>query len=73
MAKRSRAKKQHYNWCNFGEHFLEEGQRAKHVHPIPVCDVYPDGGFGGDGATACSECYPRIKTLQIEQGILLVQ
>lgn len=72
MAKRSRARKQHYNWCNFGEHFLEEGQRPIHVHPVPVCEAFPDGGRGGDGATVCSECHPEIERLQVEQGILIV-
>ncbi len=73
MAKRKmNPQKKHHNWCNFGEHYLEEGQRSRHVHPIPVCEAFPDGGFHGDGAAACYKCYPEIKKLQIEQGILLI-
>ena len=74
MAKRRSRHKQHYNWCDFGKHALEDGQRGRHVHPIPVCEAFPNGpDHPGDGASACPECYPGIEKLQIEQGILLVQ
>ncbi len=73
MAKRRSRHKQHYNWCNFGEHVIEEGESGRHIHPIPACEAFPDGGTGGDGASCCYDCYPEIKKLQIAQGILLVQ
>lgn len=69
--KRSPNKKWH-NWCDFGEHYIEEDQSRKHVYPIPVCDAFPDGGWNGEGATACNECYPAIYDLQVEQEIMLV-
>jgi hypothetical protein len=72
MVKKHSLRKKHHNWCDFGEHNLEDGQRPYHVHPIPACEAFPDGGLGGDGGTACDRCYPEIKRLQIEQGILLV-
>ncbi len=72
MAKRKmNPRKKHFNWCDFGEHFLEDGQRPRHVHPIPVCEAFPDGGWAGDGATACDRCYPEIERLQVEQKILI--
>ena len=72
MAKRKVGHKR-YNWCGFGKHDILDGQSRRHVHPIPACEAFPDGGTGGDGATACGECYPEIERLQIAQGILLVQ
>ena len=72
MAKRNPNKKW-YNWCDFGEHYILDGKSHRHVYPIPVCDAYPDGGWNGEGGTACGECYPAIFDLQVEQGIMLTE
>ena len=74
MARRKRKPMhKHWNWCDFGEHSITEETAAGryHVHPIPACDAFPDGGVGGDGGTACGKCYPEIYKLQVEQGIML--
>lgn len=69
----AKPKKKHHNWCDFGEHYIHAGSYKRHVHPIPVCEAYPDGGLGGEGATACGKCYANIEAAQIAQGILLVE
>jgi len=62
-----------YNWCDFGEHYIEEGQPHKHVYPIPDCDAYPYGpDHDGDGATACGKHYPSILKLQVAQKLVVV-
>ncbi len=65
--------KKWHNWCDFGEHYIEEGQPRKHVFPIPDCDAYPNGpNYDGDGATSCGKCYPAIYKAQVDQGIVIV-
>ncbi len=72
MANRN-PKKKWYNWCNFGEHYLEEGEGMRHVYPIPDCDAYPNGpDFDGDGATSCNKHYPAILKLQVAQKLVVV-
>lgn len=50
----------------------QDGQRSKrHVFPIPECKAFPHGGLLNQGATCCVKHYPKIKRLQIEQGLLI--
>ncbi len=70
-------KKKHFNWCDFGEHWIEMDAderylKSKHVYPIPDCDAYPSGpDFDGDGATACLKHWPGIFKLQVAQRLVV--
>lgn len=70
MAKVTRSK--WHSWCDFGEHYIDEGQHHRHVYPVPVCNAFPDGGANGQGATSCVDCYSAIYDAQVDQGIMLV-
>ena len=70
MAKRGPMKK-HFNWCDFGQHYLEPGEPKRHVFPIPICEAFPEEGWPEDGATACLKHYDDIFELQVEQGLVI--
>lgn len=66
----SQKRKLHWrNDCHFCLQNIED--RGRHyVYPIPKCDSHPTGGLTYEGATACGGCWPSIKVLQLEQGLV---